>query len=200
VSRHRGRDERGETLPLLIIWPTLLVAIMLLALHAFILSNAQAEAAVAASQGLRAAWRAAAESDLTSVAISDEYANFPDLKERAIPAEVIRMSTQAKAAVAASAADDRQSWRWWHNDVVKVQSDWCVPLEKFKDSGADAVPGPAHSGWVRVTVSGKVLGPLAALWPDRFDRVYAVAEGPARFITSPDAPAGGPRSTLPECP
>ncbi|MDE0194916.1 MAG: hypothetical protein OXP08_05145, partial [bacterium] len=61
--RDRRRDERGETLPLLIIWPTLLVAIMLLALHAFIVSNAQAEASLAASVGLRAAWRAAAGAD-----------------------------------------------------------------------------------------------------------------------------------------
>ena len=127
-------------------------------------------------------------------------ANSPsELKLRYIPPQVIRMSTQAKAAVAASAAGDRQSWRWWHNDVVEVQSDWCDPYDPDRPDQS-LRPDRAGAGWVRVTVSGEVLGPLAALWPDRFDRVYAVAEGPARFITSPDAPIEGLRSTLPVCP
>ena len=195
--RRTRRDERGETLPLLIIWPVLLVAIMLLALHAFILSNAQAEAAVAASVGLRAAWRAAAESDLSTLDIStSEFAgpNFPEtLLNELISPEVVRMSTWAKAAVASSAAGDSQSWRWWRNDVAEVQSDWCAPEPEDR-------PARGEAGWVRVTVSGEVLGPLAALWPDRFDRVYAVAEGPARFLSSPAAPVEGLRSTLPVCP
>ena len=35
------------------------------------------------------------------------------------------------------------------------------------------------SGWVQITVEGEVFGPMAALWPGRLDRVYAVATGPA---------------------
>lgn len=185
----RRRDERGETLPLLIIWPTLLVAIMLLALHAFIVSNAQAEASLAASVGLRAAWRAAAESDLGTL---------PDIGGTAgagPPGEALRMSTAAAAAVAGSAADDAQAWRWWSNQVVEVQSDWCA-------GAGDSVtrPGRGESGWVRVTVSGEVLGPLAALWPDRFDRVHAVAEGPARFLSTPGEEIDAQRAALPVCP
>ena len=195
-TRSPGRNQRGETLPLLIIWPTLLVAIMLLALHAFILSNAQAEASVAASKGLRAAWRAAAESDLGTLEITGtEFSTEPDMPNVISP-QVIRMSSQAKAAVASAAAGDPQSWRWWNNRVTEVRSDWCA--------GAGGRPGPAESGWVRVTVSGEVLGPLAALWPDRFDRVYAVAEGPARFVSNPTDTWEDRRSAfssvLPICP
>ena len=178
--RAPARNERGDTLPLLIIWPALLVSIMLLALHAFILSNAQAEAAVAASEGLRAAWRAAAESDLGALDLSAsefDVANIPLDDSDLLSPEVVSMSTAAKAAVAASAAGDAQSWRWWSNGVAVVSSDWC--------GDKDARPRRGEGGWVRVTVSGEVLGPLAALWPERFDRVHAVAEGPARFVATP---------------
>ncbi len=192
--RDRRRDERGETLPLLIIWPTLLVAIMLLALHAFIVSNAQAEASLAASVGLRAAWRAAAEADLGALDISPGVSGLP-------PAEALRMSAAAAAAVAASAAGDAQAWRWWTSQVVEVQSDWCAPAADPADPDAVKRPGRGEAGWVRVTVAGEVLGPLAALWPDRFDRVHAVAEGPARFVSSPGGQLDARRSSvLPVCP
>ena len=57
------RDERGETLALLVVWPALLTAILLMLVHAFIVTNARAEAELAASHGLRSAWRVAADSD-----------------------------------------------------------------------------------------------------------------------------------------
>ena len=34
-------------------------------------------------------------------------------------------------------------------------------------------PRDKQAGWVRVVVSGEVYGPLAALWPDRLDRVFS---------------------------
>ena len=42
-----------------------------------------------------------------------------------------------------------------------------------------------QTGWVRVVVSGEVFGPLAALWPNRLDQVYASAQGPA-LLVAPD--------------
>ena len=57
------RDESGETLALLVVWPALLTAILLMLVHAFIVTNARAEAELAASHGLRSAWRVAADSD-----------------------------------------------------------------------------------------------------------------------------------------
>ena len=38
---------------------------------------------------------------------------------------------------------------------------------------------------MRVVVSGEVYGPLAALWPNRWDQVYASAQGPA-ILVAPD--------------
>ena len=38
---------------------------------------------------------------------------------------------------------------------------------------------------MRVVVSGEVFGPLAALWPNRWDQVYASAQGPA-ILVAPD--------------
>lgn len=197
------RDERGETLPLLIIWPTLLVSIMLLALHAFILSNAQAEASLAASKGLRAAWRAAAEANLGDIqdqAIPDpNNPPPPPVASETLPL-VAQMASAARAAVATSAAGDAQSWRWWSNDVTQVSSDWCD--QRPRTDPNSELPDPGEAGWVRVTVSGEVLGPLTALWPDRLDRVYAVAEGPARFVSNPAERETllAPRAGLPACP
>ena len=46
-------------------------------------------------------------------------------------------------------------------------------------------PTGDETGWVRVVVSGEVFGPLAALWPNRWDQVYASAQGPA-ILVAPD--------------
>ena len=53
---------------------------------------------------------------------------------------------------------------------------------------------------MRVVVSGEVFGPLAALWPDRLDRVHAAATGPAVLLST----EGGPQdlavpADLPAC-
>lgn len=147
------RDDSGETLAFLVLWPALLVAILVLLVHTFIVVNAQAEAEVAASAGLRAAWRSAAGSDLRTQ--TDAAAT---------------MANEAKEA-AASAAGQGEGWRWWTPSSTEVRSDWCnVPARR---------PMPRQSGWVQVKVEGEVFGPMAALWPGRFDRVYAVAAGPA---------------------
>ena len=66
ATAQSGRDDRGDTLALLILWPALVVAILVLLVHAFIVTNAQAEAEVAASSGLKAAWRSAANEDFRS--------------------------------------------------------------------------------------------------------------------------------------
>lgn len=149
----RVRDDSGETLAFLVVWPTLIVAILVLLVHTFIVVNAQAEAEVAASAGLRAAWRSAAASDL-----------------RTQPDAVAGMASEAKDA-AASVAGRGEGWRWWTPGATEVRSDWC-------DEPA-GLPGPGEAGWVEVKVEGEVFGPMAALWPGRLDRVYAVAAGPA---------------------
>ena len=70
------RDESGETLALLVVWPALLTAILLMLVHAFIVTNARAEAELAASQGLRSAWRVAAESDFLTEPGSDPPVDY----------------------------------------------------------------------------------------------------------------------------
>ena len=96
------RDESGETLALLVVWPALLTAILLMLVHAFIVTNARAEAELAASQGLRSAWRAAAESDFLT-----DPDNPPDLYTGDEPhPEVLKMAEAAKDAVARTAATE----------------------------------------------------------------------------------------------
>ena len=85
------------------------------------------------------------------------------------------------------AAATEGGWRWWTPGVADVQSDWCSDVVP----GDPDVPGDRpigkEAGWVRVVVSGEVYGPLAALWPDRLDRVYSVATGPA-ILVPPEGP------------
>ncbi|WP_419850499.1 hypothetical protein [Candidatus Poriferisocius sp.] len=160
------RDDSGETLAFLVLWPVLLVAILVLLVHTFIVVNAQAEAEVAASAGLRAAWRSAAASDL-----------------RAQPEDVAAMADEAKDA-AASVAGRGEGWRWWTPGATEVKSDWChAPL-------SEGLPQEGEAGWVQVKVEGEVFGPMAALWPGRLDRVYAVASGPAVLDQQIEADSG----------
>ena len=186
VSRCR-RDERGETLALLVVWPALLVAILLMLVHAFIVTNARAEAEVAASEGLRSAWRAAADSDFVTVPGSDP----PETYMLSDPhPEVLAMAEAAKDAVARTAATEG-GWRWWSPGAAEVHSDWC-------DAPGDR-PAGDETGWVRVVVSGEVFGPLAALWPNRWDQVYASAQGPAILVAPEESRGIVVPAQLPAC-
>ena len=81
----------------------------------------------------------------------------------------------------------RQGWRWWSPGVAEVHSDWChlgAGNPNLAQQG-DRRPVEGETGWVRVVVSGEVFGPLAALWPNRWDQVYASAQGPA-ILVAPD--------------
>ena len=187
------RDDSGETLALLVLWPALLVAILVLLVHAFIVANAQAEAEVAASAGLRAAWRSAANEDfLTALDTAGDYTN-PALPYNLVEPhpKVLEMADAAQKAVARAAAT-HGGWRWWTPGVAAVQSDWCNELP-------DPRPGQGDPGWVRVVVSGEVFGPLAALWPDRLDQVYAAATGPAVIASVQTATRQPVPVELPDC-
>lgn len=151
----------------------MLMAVLLMLVHAFIVSNARAEAELAASQGLRAAWQVAADGGA-------DFAGDQDA-----PSAMAGAASDAVARVAA----DGEGWRWWTPGGTEVYSDWCQPL------GAVGRPDTGDTGWVRVVVSGEVFGPLAALWPNRWDRISTSAQGPAvllppegdRYATVPDA-------------
>lgn len=189
---HGRRDERGETLALLILWPMLLVAVLLLLVHAFIVANAQSEAEVAASSGLRAAWRSAANEDFLSVRDAGGTYTAAEYTLSTTHPAVLEMASAAQDA-AARAAATKTGWRWWTPGATVVHSDWCRPVPADR-------PGQGESGWVRVVVSGEVFGPLAALWPNRLDRVYAAATGPAVLLS----PQQGQQdlevpADLPEC-
>lgn len=176
------RDDRGETLALLVIWPALITAILLMLTHAFIVTNARAEAELAASQGLRSAWRASAGIDFDAVRTHTGPGQAPGLADMA----------NAASDAAARVASSNDGWRWWTPDVATVSSDWCDPTD---------LPDSGENGWVRVTVSGEVFGPLAALWPNRWDRIYAVAQGPIPLV--PPSPGAAeqtvPAEHLPPC-
>ncbi|MCY3618172.1 MAG: hypothetical protein OXH54_05815 [Acidimicrobiaceae bacterium] len=192
------RDERGETLALLVVWPALITAILLMLVHAFIVTNARAEAELAASLGLRSAWRAAAGSDFLT-----DPANPAIGYTGADPhPEVLAMTRAAEDAVARAAATEG-GWRWWTPGAAQVHSDWCHPYVPSPPAGAtpgEYRPVEDQTGWVRVTVSGEVFGPLAALWPNRWDRIYTSAQGPA-VLAAPDGTgsAFGVPARLPPC-
>ena len=170
-----GRNDNGETLAFLVLWPAMFVAILLLLVHTFIVVNAQAEAEIAASAALKAAWRSAAGSDFLTVPVEPGVEVTHELYIETVPPptephpQVLEMANAAKDA-AATTAGQQDGWRWWTPGATEVRSDWCGP-----------VPWPlqGESGWVQITVEGEVFGPMAALWPGRLDRVYAVATGPA---------------------
>ena len=186
-----ARGDGGETLALLVLWPALLVAILLLLVHTFIVVNAQAEAEVAASAGLRAAWRIAANSDFYG---SDPDGNGYGLYTGAEPhPDVLAMAEAAKDAVAQEAATEG-GWRWWTPGAAEVHSDFC-------GTGPNPDrPLPGDPGWVRVVVSGEVFGPLAALRPNRWDQVYAAATGPAVLnLPQQGRIVGGVPAGLPTC-
>ena len=185
AGRWTGRDDRGDTLAFLIIWPTLLVAILVLLVHAFVVSNARAEAEVAASAGLRAAWRASAGADF----LHEPGSSLP-YRGEAPHAAVREMAGSAKDAVARVAAKE-EGWRWWTPGVAEVHSDWCAADRHARPSD------PTDPGWVRVVVSGEVFGPVAALWPNRLARVYAAATGPAVIDAGPQQPARRAPSSVP---
>lgn len=193
----------------------MITAILLLAVHTFIVVNAQAEASLAASSGLRAAWRAAAGSDMSYAAetVSGVFAtpecelsfSRDECQDNLAAMDGVRQGEATKMAASASAAVERvagseDGWRWWTDGAARTFSDWCSP------SWTD-VPGEAETGWVRVVVSGEVVGPLSWILPGRLDTVYAVAEGPAllrapspaRATAGESVPAAWSRADLPEC-
>ena len=187
-----GRDDSGETLAMLIMWPALLVAVLVLLVHTFIVVNAQSEAEVAASAGLRAAWRSSANEDFLSDIDPSTREYTEDLYTDPDPhPKVLEMAEAAQDAAARAAATDG-GWRWWTPGATEVHSDWCS-----SDVGGTR-PGQGQPGWVRVTVSGQVFGPLAALWPNHLDQVYAAAIGPAVLI-SPEVVDRQVPAELPLC-
>ena len=187
----RRRGERGDTLGLLVLWPGLIVAILLLMVQAFIMTNAQSGAQIAASEGLRAAWRFAAE-----VNFNFDDARLP-YEEDAPHPDAHQMAEAARDAVA-RAAGAGDGWRWWSPGATRVDSNWCSHGYPGDPENLADRPDRTETGWVRVTVTGEVWGPLAALWPNRLDRVYAVAEGPALLDSGLDAAAPRP-GALPPC-
>ena len=197
------RDDRGDTLAFLVLWPAMIMAVLLLLVHVFIVTNAQAEADAAASEGLRAAWRASANSDfLADYApdpadpTSEVYVDY----EGADPHDAVQAMAEAARNAVAQSASSTSGWRWWTPGVTQVESDWCSRVvwsdpTTPRPDGSRPVRG--EPGWVRVVVSGEVFGPLAALWPDRLERVYAVAVGPAVLTTRLSPEGNTSRVTVP---
>ncbi|MCY4664126.1 MAG: hypothetical protein OXC00_05625 [Acidimicrobiaceae bacterium] len=109
------------------------------------------------------------------------------------------MAENAKDAVARAAATEG-GWRWWTPGVAEVYSDWCyAPGDPETDPPRSRRPVGGETVRVRVEVSGEVFGPLAALWPDRWDRVHAAAQGPAIVIPRDDPEPLVVPAELPAC-
>ncbi|MDE0495831.1 MAG: hypothetical protein OXH86_00620 [Acidimicrobiaceae bacterium] len=184
----RGRGERGETIAMLIVWPIAVVAILLMLVHAFIVTNAQAEADLAASHGLRSAWRHLSLHDIGTVPgpnPGDQPVDYmgPD------PHPQMLAAAEAAQDAAARVAGSGEGWRWWTPGATLLRSDWC---DEPQPTGTR--PEENESGWLQVVVRGEVFGPLAAIFPGRLDEVYAVAQGPAVLAAYAE---GGERSEVP---
>ncbi|MCY4067666.1 MAG: hypothetical protein OXE79_00955 [Acidimicrobiaceae bacterium] len=176
----RRKGDRGDSVAFVLIWPVLIMAVLVLTVHAFIVGNARSQAEVAASEGLRAVWRTTATAE--GHPSKWREADSDDSDARGF------MVRSAEDAVAFAAADE-SGWRWWTPGAATVSSDWCPDPEGILSaSDPDEVPGTedGDAGWVRVEVQGEVLGPLAAFWPDTFDSVQAVALGPAVLKATQD--------------
>ncbi|WP_419554132.1 hypothetical protein [Candidatus Poriferisodalis sp.] len=179
------RDQRGEVLPFLILWPPLVVLVLILVVHAFIVTGARAEAEAAASAGLRAAWRSVGAAGLAYGQDGSEHTGSD-------PNPRVAEMTDAVADAVARTAAPGQGWRWWTPGAATVRSDWC-----HSGAASGLRPAATESGWIRVEVSGEVFGPFSALWPGRLDRVHAAAAGPAA-LTPPTG--GNPGAELPTVP
>ena len=214
-----SRDERGETIALLVLWPAMLTAVLLLVVQAFIVSNARAQAELAASEGLRAARQVAAVSDFYTVRYSDQFSFdcdpgrpealrpqcwVPWDASNGIHPEVPAMVNAAQDAVAHAAAGSG-GWRWYSPNVAEVYSNWCADGEQTDSAGElfqQPVVQPADSrelGWTRVVVSGEIIGPMAAIFPGLLDQVYAVASGPAAPTDARGVALGSDPVELPVC-
>lgn len=173
-------------LPLLIVWPAVLVLLLLLGAQALLVSGARAHADAAASAGLRAVWQHAAVYGL-----GDDHDLTPGAAAPAAAGGLL--ADVARDAVADAAGG--QGWRWWTAAGTTVRSDWC-----HRGDDASLRPDADRTGWVRVEVTGDVFGPFSALWPGRLDTVHASAEGPALLhaVGGVGELLGAP-SDLPEC-
>lgn len=192
-----GRGQTGETLAMLIVWPAVVVAILLMLVHAFIVTNAQSEADLAASQALRSAWRHLSLHDIHLVPGSLTV-EWDDPALHAAPHPEMVAASEAAQDAAARVAGDAEGWRWWTPGVTTIHSDWCdLP------SPLGSRPPAEQSGWLQVVVRGEVFGPLAAIFPGRLDEVYAVAQGPAVLAAAASDEHSGlddvPTEILPEC-
>lgn len=184
-SPHRAADERGEVLSFLIVWPALVVLMVLLVVHAFIVTGARAQAEASASAGLRAAWHAVGASGLAYADDGSEH--FGD-----DPLPLTRdMAAAAEDAVARTATAG-DGWRWWTPGATTVRSDWC-----HSGPSVHLRPTPGEHGWLRVEVSGEIFGPFSALWPGRLDRVHASAAGPAVLVPQATTVDAGPLPAIP---
>lgn len=160
---------------MLILWPGIIVLLLILAAQAFLVAGARAQAEAAASSGLRAAWASVGDAGLA-------YAQDGSLYVGADPhPDAMAMAVAAHEAVAQVGGANSTGWRWWAPSASVVRSDWC-----HGDADLSSRPGPSESGWIRVEVTGEVVGPFSALWPGRLDRVHAAAAGPA--VLTPTAP------------
>ena len=207
-----SRDERGETIALLVLWPAMLTAVLLLVVQAFIVSNARAQAELAASEGLRAARQVAAVSDFYTVKNTSQFSFCTDLEalephcwdpwdaSNGIHPEVPVMVNAAQDAVAHAAAGSG-GWRWYSPNVAEVYSSWCAD-DEIDSAGNLLFQQPVDSrelGWTRVVVSGEIIGPMAAIFPGLLDQVYAVASGPTAPTDSRGDFPGSDPVELPVC-
>ena len=100
------RDEQGDTLAFVLVMPLAIIIMIVLSVHAFIVSGARSEAVLASSEGLRAAW--------------NEVLDDPN-------PDPLALRNAVEEAVARSAGDGAHGWRWWTPNIATVRSDLCAP-------------------------------------------------------------------------
>ncbi len=177
------KDESGDTLAFLLLFPTFFIAAFLLLLHVFLVNQARAELEIAASRGIRAAWDISAEAK-TNPDIDDiDFAMGDDVIEEALKQREDAAMCAALAHMGplgdfseidypGGLAGGCVTWAD-ERSLIDHDPDWLSVLNPRVSAVTDMVTGE-----LKLIVEGTVAGPLAAWWPSVIGRVSVEVCGP----------------------
>ena len=184
------KDESGETLAFLFIWPIFFITAFLFFLHVFLINTARAELEIAASKGLRAAWGWVSEQKANNLFNPAMPQERNGVEHRAACAALAYMGPLGDFSSIGSSGDlgnfdgsgnlrstipeGGQCVDWAaEKHLIEDEPLWLSVLEPQATAAVDE-----RTGAISVLVSGRTVGPLASWWPAFIGAVSAEACGP----------------------
>ena len=181
------KDESGETLAFLFLWPIFFITAFLFFLHVFLINTARAELEIAASKGLRAAWGWVSEQKTNNLFDPTEVEERTGVEHRAACAALAYMGPLGDFSSIGSSGDlgnfdpsgnlmsTAEACVDWaaERHLVEDEPLWLSVLEPQATAVVDE-----RTGAISVLVSGRTVGPLASWWPAFIGAVSAEACGP----------------------